>query len=243
MNLQKFHGKNARTFRLWLILVIGLFVVFNQYQLFSINSQLNGGFSSGAAVLTTPFRGENRDLKEVDVSSVTSTTQAVVLLFPVDKIKTAQDAIDIMVPTGIPKYSQGLGGITFDDPVTSMEYLAKWYYSLKDEVQKNNPEVWNRYLNLAAAPRGIACEFCCGVGPQGVDAGGNLRCGCQHNPALQALTLGLMESTDYSDAEILREVMRWKSLWFPKNMVGLAIQVAGKDASSLQDLPGMVGGC
>jgi hypothetical protein len=52
-----------------------------------------------------------------------------------------------------------------------------------------------------------------------------------------------MKYTDYSDAEVLREVMRWKSIFFPRDMVGLAMKVAGTDPSQLKSLPGMVGGC
>ena len=130
-----------------------------------------------------------------------------------------------------------------DFSVTSMEYLAKWYPSLKTQVQQQNPEVWKRYLNLAARPTGISCEYCCGIGAQGISANGELRCGCAHNPAVQSIAMGLMLNTDYSDAEVLREVMRWKTMFFPKNMVSLALDVAGKDASALESLPGMVGGC
>ncbi len=72
---------------------------------------------------------------------------------------------------------------------------------------------------------------------------GTLRCGCSHNPAVQAITLWLMLNTDYSDAEILREVYLWKTLWFPKNMVGLAVEIAGGNTAVLEELPGMVGGC
>jgi len=242
MNLKKLNKKQYEKLRVWLIFAVALLVVFNQYQLFSLGS---GSGSSGATVLSGGFlkSAGDKDLKDVDVSSITSTAQAVATLFPVDKIKTDQDAINIIIPTGIPEYSGYLGGITFEDPVNSMGYLAKWYPGLKEEVKKNDPQLWQRYLNLAAAPRGIACEFCCGVGAQGVTADGDLRCGCQHNPALQALAIGLMKNTDYSDVEVLREVMKWKAIWFPKNMVGLAIQVAGQDPSSLNDLPGMVGGC
>src|SRR3989338_7093051 len=81
-------------------------------------------------------------------------------------------------------------------------------------VQDVKAEVWSRYLNLAANPRGISCEFCCGIGAQGVDAKGKLRCGCKHNPAVQTLTFWLMLNTDYTDAEILKEVMRWKAIWY-----------------------------
>jgi len=52
-----------------------------------------------------------------------------------------------------------------------------------------------------------------------------------------------MLNTDYSDAEVLREVYRWKTLWFPKDMVGLALEIAGGNTDVLNELPGMVGGC
>ena len=50
-------------------------------------------------------------------------------------------------------------------------------------------------------------------------------------------------NTDYNDAQILQEVYRWKTLFFPRNMIELAGKVAGGDSSVLNDLPGMVGGC
>ncbi len=214
-----------------LIVFIALLVLFNQYQFYSISKSLGGSTVKRLSVSST------------ELSGITSTAQAINMLFPLDEVKTTQDAINIMIPTGMPEYGEALGGITFDDPVNSMEYLTKWYQSLKADVQKNDPETWQRYLSLAAAPRGISCEFCCGVGAQGIDSKGNLRCGCKHNPALQALTLGLMKNTDYSDSEILKEVMRWKALWFPRNMVELTTKIAGGDAAVLKDLPGMVGGC
>jgi len=114
---------------------------------------------------------------------------------------------------------------------------------LKAEVKSKDPEAFQRYVDLASKPKGVSCEYCCGIGPAGADANGNSRCGCQHNPALLTVTLYLTAYTDYSDAEILREVMKWKTLFFPKNMIDLGSKIAGGDASVLKDLPGMVGGC
>jgi hypothetical protein len=223
--------------------LVGFLIIFNQFQIAALSGMIDSitGRSSGGSFF---YSSERPDISNVDVSEISSTAMAISLLFPELKdIQSEEDAINIMIPSGTPEYSDALGGITFDDPVTSLEYLAKWYPSLKSEIQQNDPETWQRYLNLAAAPRGISCEFCCGVGPQGITSDGRLRCGCKHNPAVQSLTLGLMKYTDYSDAEILREVMRWKTMFFPRNMVSLAMQVAGTDPSQLKDLPGMVGGC
>lgn len=243
--MKMMNEKKHENFVLAAILIAGALILFNQVQL----SALAYSFDSltGTASKSSIFFGSKSgqvDLSGADVESITSTAMAIATLFPeLSNIKNDQDAIAVMVPTGIPDYSESIGGINFDDPVNSMEYLAKWYYSLNEDVKNNDPETWSRYLNLAAAPRGISCEFCCGVGPQGITADGQSRCGCKHNPAVLALTMGLMQNTDYSDAEVLREVMKWKTMFFPKNMVSLAMEVAGTDPSQLQSLPGMVGGC
>lgn len=224
------------------LMITAVLVVFNQIQLSAMNASFSSiaGAGSGASLL---FGRGDTSLKGVDVSQVTSTAMAVATVFPELKdAKTDQEFINIILPRGIPAYSELLGGVTFDDPVTSLDYLARLYPTMKQEAQ-NDPGLWQRYLGLAAAPTGISCEFCCGVGAQGIDEQGNLRCGCKHNPAVHALTLGLMKYSDYSDAQILREVMRWKAMFYPKNMVDIAMQVAGSDPSQLHDLPGMVGGC
>jgi hypothetical protein len=227
-----------------LLAIATILIVFNQYQVSALSSQFDS--AKGSIKKGSIWFGSSGDvqLDNVDVTQITSTAMALKSLFPeLSSIQTEEDAISAMLPTGTPDYSEALGGITFDDPVTSMEYLAKWYYTINNEVKTQNPEVWQRYLNLAAKPTGISCEYCCGIGPQGIDSQGNSRCGCAHNPALLALTQGLMLNTDLSDAEVLREVMKWKTMFFPKNMIGLSMEVAGKDASELASLPGMVGGC
>lgn len=228
-----------------LFLFIGLalvfaLLIFNQISINAIKSNI-------ASVVTGSninIKSDNIDLSGVGISQLKSTAMTIASVFPeLKQARSEDDVVAIMLPSGIPPYSNALGGISFDDPVNSLNYLARWYYSLKDEVKQKYPEKWQRYLNLAAAPRGISCEFCCGVGPQGITKDGKLRCGCKHNPALQAIALGLITYTDYSDAEVLREVMKWKTIFFPKNMVALGLQVAGKEPSQIKNLPGMVGGC
>jgi len=239
------HHKSFEKFMIAAIILAGVLIIFNQIQLSAISSSFDSKLlTASKQSILFGFGSKKSDLSKVDVSDVSSTAMAVALLFPeLKSMNNEQDAMAIMIPTGTPEYSSALGGISFDDPVTSMEYLAKWYPAINSEIKNNNPEIWQRYLKLAAAPRGISCEFCCGVGPQGITADGAPKCGCQHLPALLGLTLGLIKNTDYSDAQILKEVMRWKTLFFPQNMVGLAMEVAGKDPSQLKELPGMVGGC
>lgn len=230
---------NSKLFYVAMLVVAGL-LVFNQFQINSISDYFSSSTGHATSKLKL-FSGSN-DIEDVDVTQIQSTPHAVKALFPLDGADSAEEVMSIMFPTGTPEYGQEMG-VSFDDPINSLALLAGAYPALKHEVQNNNPEVWRRYLSLAAAPRGISCEFCCGVGPQGITSNGELTCGCSHAPAVQTVTLWLMlNKPEYSDAEVLREVMRWKTLFFPKNMIEIGTQVAGKSVSDLE-LPGMVGGC
>jgi len=224
----------------WVIVLAAVLILFNQVQLFQLNSMFGASkstFSSSVTLLS------NADLRGVDVSQIKSTPQAVAATIDLSDAKDAQGVIDAMIPKGTPEYGKDLG-ISYDDPVTALTFLSTQLYpAIKQDVKTNSPDVWQRYLNLATKPVGISCEYCCGVGPISIDGKGDLTCGCSHAPAIHAITLYLMKNTDMTDAEVLRETMRWKALWFPKNMVEVGLKIAGGDVSVLNDVPSMVGGC
>jgi len=226
---QSWIGDDMERFVLPGLVVLAAILALNQYLIWNINppAQLEGPAEIG----------------EVDVTKLSSTAATIAAVFPeLREAKSEKDVMRIMLPSGTPEYSKKLGGISFDNVEASLNYLASLYPRIKEEVKKD-PELWKRYMNLASRPVGISCEFCCGVGPVGVDKNGELRCGCKHNPALHALVLGLIKYTNYSDAQILREVMKWKTAFYPKDMVSLGLQVAGKSPEDVASLPGMVGGC
>lgn len=222
---------------LYAIIAVALFILFNQVQI----SRISGLAETTATQTGATLSLGGKDLSQVDVSQIQSTAQGIAALFPVESIKTTEDAIAVMVPTGTPDYGAAMG-VSFDDPVNSLNLMARGYGALNKQIQQN-PEQWERFMNLASEPKGVSCEYCCGVGPVGVTKSGQSRCGCQHHPALLTLTQWLIMNTEYTDAEILREVYKWKTLFFPKNMIVLATQIAGGDTSVLENLPGMVGGC
>ncbi len=206
-----------------------LILLFNQYLLQDV---------SVAVGITKPsYSSDDSKLKGADLSKVTSTAQSIQMLMPVEKIKDAQSAMDVMIPQGTPEYGQALG-VSYDDPVGGLNRLVQ-----TDRSIKLTSEQHQRYASLASKPYGISCEYCCGIGPAGADANGKSVCGCKHNPALLGLTKWLIQNTDYSDARIVQENLKWKSLFFPKQMVSLSLKVAGGDPATLKDLPGMVGGC
>ena len=219
-----------------LVVLLVLLVVASQAQISSLSSSITG---LGSTVLRVSRGSTN--LASVDINDIKSTAQGIATLFPLDEMSTTDGAMQLMFPTGTPEYGDAMG-VTFDDPIGALTKLSNAYPAL-DQQARGNPEVWQRYINLASEPRGVSCEFCCGVGAAGISKDGRSLCGCQHAPALLSVTLWLLMNTDYSDAQILHEVYRWKTLFFPKDMIGLAGKIAGGDSSVLNDLPGMVGGC
>lgn len=225
----------------WAILIAAVLIIFNQILIFQINSSVGPSISMSVGLTSNTFLKSDIDFSKVDLSQIKNTAQSVAALFPLKNIKSADDAIKTLVPRGTPEYGQAMG-VSFDDPIKSLDLLAKSYPALKEQIKKN-PALWQRYLNLASKPVGISCEYCCGVGPIGITTKGEITCGCQHAPALQTVTIWLMMNTKMNDAEILQEVLRWKTLFFPQQMVGMALQLAGGDSSALQNIPGMVGGC
>ncbi len=226
---------------IWIIAIAAVLILFNQIQLFQLNSMTGGSLSLGGS-FTSMKTLSGGDLSDVDVNSLQSTAQTVAAVYDFSSVSDAQGVIDLMIPKGTPSYGEEIG-ISYDDPVTALKFLARELYPRTNQEIQNDEEKWARYLNLASQPRGVSCEYCCGVGPIGISDSGRSRCGCSHNPAILAVTQYLLLYTDMSDAEILREAMKWKSLWFPKNMVEIGLKIAGGDASVLADVPTMVGGC
>jgi len=225
--------------------VLVVLVIFNQFVIFSLGVSIDGleeAVVRANEVQMIKFGDNSNNLANINLDEIKSTGHTIAAVFPVEDIVTFDDAMEIIFPTGTPEYGPDLG-VSFDEPVESLAKLARMYPALKVEIQQNNPEAWSRFMNLASRPLGISCEFCCGIQAVGIDKNGNSACGCQHNPALLTVALYLSAYSDYNDGEILREVMRWKTLFFPKDMIGLAMTVAGGDTSSLESLPGMVGGC
>lgn len=204
-----------------------------------IFASIINSFKSGTVTAGTASFSGGGDLSNVNIDDIQSTAQGIAAIMPIDQIVKPEDAITVMVPTGVPEYGAAMG-VSFDDPEGSLATLANAQTTLLAGL---SPELKERFISLASKPVGISCEYCCGLNAVGIREDGSSSCGCQHNPALLSVAMWLMQNTEYSDAQILREVYLWKTLFFPKNMVDLAVKISGGDESVLQDLPGMVGGC
>jgi len=176
-----------------------------------------------------------------------------------------QDAIVLVIPTGVPAVYGTELGVSFDDPIKSLDILA----ALDPAAGSLDAEQTTRYARVAGL---ISCEYCCGA-KSIVFSDGRAACGCAHSQAMRGLAAYIITKhpTEFTDDQILRELARWKALFFPKQMIqkfmtqreagdfstpDMAAIMMGVDTkalgmgekaaaapTSIANLPNMVGGC
>lgn len=124
-------------------------------------------------------------------------------------------------PKGIPRiYGSELGisynGVSPNDAQKADETIA--ILSQFDQEKNSNfitltGELEQRYITITSQ---IACEYCCGakslVFPDGKPA-----CGCAHSYSMRGLAKYLLKnhSNEFTDDQILEELGKWKTLYFP----------------------------
>ncbi len=199
----------------WVIAIVAVLILFNQIQI----TQLLSATSPAQSPIKGLFTTSNSTLQEV---------------------------INTLIPRGIPELYGGELKITFDDPVAGMNILNQYddldggsrgtkKIALSAELQK-------RYISIGSR---IACEFCCGAQTM-VFADGKPACGCAHSGAMRGLAKYLLQNhaEHYTDEQILQELIKWKTLFFPKQMIQKYLQSQGQiDTSALSQIPSQIGGC
>ncbi len=123
-----------------------------------------------------------------------------------------EEAIEKAIPRGVPEIYGDELGVSFEDPVNSMQTLG----ALEDQIPLSESEL-KRYVSIASR---ISCEFCCGA-PSIIDRKGNAACGCAHSGAMRGLGKYLVKNhgSEYTDDQILGELQKWKTMFFPREMV------------------------
>ncbi|MAG52521.1 MAG: hypothetical protein CMH62_01000 [Nanoarchaeota archaeon] len=160
-----------------LVVVAFVLMVFNQFQLMGLNSEL-GSTPTGLSIVSTS-----------------------------------------VIPTGTPKiYGKELG-ISYDnvnpnDP-QSADATIKAMSSLDRTLTLTGDDL-SRYIKIVSE---ISCEYCCGAKSIIFDDG-RPACGCAHSYAMRGLAkyLILNHENEFSDDEILTELAKWKTLYFPGQM-------------------------
>src|SRR3989344_840548 len=138
-----------------------------------------------------------------------------------------------VIPTGVPGIYGSELGISFDDVSTldpnKADATIKKLGNLDTSITLSGADK-ERYINvLYKMENGISCEYCCGARAIIFD-NGEPACGCAHSYAMRGLAKYLLtkHGVEYTDAQILEEVGKWKTLFFPSILQQKAVVLASK---------------
>lgn len=182
-----------------------------------------------------------------------------------------QDSVSLAISSGVPEVYGEEMGVSFDQVQLAINIMRKYDPSdLKSKGERIIPAGDNlkRYIEIAGK---ISCEYCCGAASIINPKNGQSACGCAHSMAMRGLAAYLLQNHgEMSNDEILRELARWKGIYFPKQMtkkmaeqlqngnytpdiasllIGLDLPNYGNGGenaplpSEIENLPGMIGGC
>src|SRR3989344_630795 len=146
---------------------------------------------------------------------------AVLLLFnqwQLFNLSSCSGALDVsnVLPAGIPSvYGAELGvsydGISVSNPSTADQTIAKM--SQFDRSINLDGNDMQRYIGIASQ---ISCEYCCGS-ESIIFKDGQAACVCAHSQAMRGLAKYLVKNhgTQFTDDQVLEELGKWKTLFFP----------------------------
>ena len=171
-----------------LIVALAIVVIYNQLQINSLSNLSPTGF----AVATDNAQTANGNTQ-----------------------KTGANVANV-IPTGVPKiYGKELG-ISYDDISPSDQRKAdvtiRKLGNFDDGIKLNQQEL-QRYIGIASK---ISCEYCCGA-ESIIFSNGQAACGCAHSYAMRGVAKYLIKNhpSEFTDDEILEELGKWKTLFFP----------------------------
>lgn len=181
----------------------------------------------------------------------------------------SQDAINLVISRGVPDVYGAELSVSFDQVQASINIMRQYdpAYGRKKKITLSGNDL-QRYIDVGIR---ISCEYCCSA-KSIIRQDGQAACGCAHSIAMRGLLAYLIQNygTEYTDNELLRELARWKGMYFPKQMIkkmatqlqngnytpdtaSLALNLKLPDygdgnkgaplPSDIENLPSMVGGC
>ncbi len=134
-----------------------------------------------------------------------------------------------VLPKGMPPIYGKEIGISYDDVSAANQQKAdstiKKLGILDQQITLSGKDL-ERYIQVSGQ---ISCEYCCGtdsiIFPDGKPA-----CGCQHSFAMRGLAKYLIKNhgNEYTNDEVLEEMGKWKTLFFPAQMAKKALVLKEK---------------
>jgi len=206
------------TYTVSLIAALTVMLVFNQWQI----SFLHRAMPNGVMMPST--------IGKVAVAGATGASQA-------SLPQNIQALAQKLIAKGIPPVYGAELQVSFDNAADAMPKLSRFEQDSRPD--KLTGETLERYIAIG---QGIACEFCCTATAM-VFPDGRKACACAHSAAMRGVAAYLLTTPGQTmnDNQILTEVAKWKSVFFPGPTVNKYLAQTGQgNAAGLQS---QVGGC
>ena len=146
---------------------------------------------------------------------------AVLLLFnqyQLSKLSFSSGPLDIsnILPAGIPAVYGAELSISYDGVSASNPSLADQTITAMSQFDRSinlQGEDLQRYIAIVSQ---ISCEYCCGA-ESIIFKDGKAACGCAHSQAMRGLAKYVIKNhpTEFTNDEVLEELGKWKTLFFP----------------------------
>ena len=146
---------------------------------------------------------------------------AVLLLFnqyQLSKLSFSSGPLDIsnILPAGIPAVYGAELSISYDGVSASNPSLAAQTITAMSQFDRSinlQGEDLQRYIAIVSQ---ISCEYCCGA-ESIIFKDGKAACGCAHSQAMRGLAKYVIKNhpTEFTNDEVLEELGKWKTLFFP----------------------------
>ena len=226
-------GKDYNLVMLGLLIVLGALLVYNQLQINSFGDQISKLGSGSLSLAST--------------SSATSSSS---------KSATLSESV---VPTGTPEVYGSELGVSYDDVSPQDQQKANAAITKLGQLDQTielEGDNLDRYISIVSQ---ISCEYCCGADSI-IFSSGKPACGCAHSYAMRGLAKYLIKDhgSEFTDDEILEELGKWKTLFFPGQITakakilkeqGIELNYINLASNKYRDIEkgasgsGMVGGC
>ena len=182
-----------------LVAILAMVLLYNETQLLGLGSAVAALAKSGA-VLSATQQGTGQGVLATGSAGTTTLS-----------------GIDVL-PKGVPAVYGSELGVSYDDisaTDTARANQAINKLGAFDTGLQLSGDKLSRYISIASQ---ISCEYCCGA-PSIIFSNGQAACGCAHSGAMRGLAKYLLVNhPDMSDGQILEEMGKWKTLFFPGPM-------------------------
>ena len=132
--------------------------------------------------------------------------------------KSDSSSLDV-IPKGIPNIYGNELRVSYDDVSSTDQKKAdstiKKLGVLDEQIKLSGIDL-KRYIDVASK---MSCEYCCGVDSI-IFSDGKPACSCAHSFAMRGLAKYLIKNhgNEFTNEQILEELGKWKTLFFPAQM-------------------------